>query len=161
MQGLCDGKIYKGEAVVFSRMKIRGLFMGNKLKTYIKKIRTKLDSGEPIEDPEGFKTELLREIGFWQHERLIHLLVTFLFALLTMMVLLVLVFTASIPLLMLFVMLMVLLVPYIKHYYILENGVQTLYVLYEEITRRTMSGDQTCIPEEFGIKLEPFEKKDT
>ena len=130
--------------------------MGSKLKTYIKSIRARLDSGEPIEDPETFKTELLREIGFWQHERLIHLMVTMLFALLTMMVLLVLVFTASIPLLLLFLMLMVLLVPYIKHYYILENGVQTLYVLYEEITRRTMKGDLACMPEEFGIKLEPF-----
>ena len=63
--------------------------MGSKLKTYIKSIRARLDSGEPIEDPETFKTELLREIGFWQHERLIHLMVTMLFALLTMMVLLV------------------------------------------------------------------------
>ena len=130
--------------------------MGNKLKTYIKQIRSILDNDEPIENPEQFKTELLREIGFWQHERLIHFLVTILFALLTMSVLLVLVFTASIPLLLLFVMLMVLLVPYIKHYYVLENGVQTLYVLYEEITRRTLDGDKRCVPDEFRIKIEPF-----
>ena len=134
--------------------------MGNKLKRYIGRLHDLLDSGEPIRQPELLKAELLREIGFWQHERLIHLMVTFLFALLTMAVLLVLVFYASIPLLILFLMLMVLLVPYIRHYYILENGVQTLYVLYEEICRRTLPEDvdQSCIPEEYGIKITPFQE---
>ena len=115
-----------------------------------------INSGDEIVDAESFKAELLREISFWQHERLIHLMVVMLFALITIAVLLVLLFYASIPLLLLFVLLMVLLVPYIKHYYVLENGVQTLYVIYEEVCRRYMdkSVPIACIPEEYGIRIE-------
>ncbi|MBQ8132818.1 MAG: hypothetical protein IJ192_00145 [Clostridia bacterium] len=132
--------------------------MGNKLKQYIKNLRAFLEREEEIKDVEAFKQELFREIQFWQHERLIHLLVTMLFALLTMSVLLVMVFQASIALLVLFFMLLVLLVPYIRHYYILENGVQTLYVIYEEVCRRnsTEAVPGACIPEEYGIKIKPF-----
>ncbi len=130
--------------------------MGNKLNAYINSLYEMIDSGEKIEDIELFKQELFREIEFWQHERLIHLLVTFLFAIVTVAVLLVLVFYASIPLLILFVLLLVLLIPYIRHYYILENGVQTLYVLYEEIERRNQPVCKSWLPKEYGIKMKPF-----
>ena len=133
--------------------------MGNKLRTYINSLYELIDSGEKIEDAELFKRELFREIEFWQHERLIHLIVTFLFAIVTVAVLLVMVFYASIPLLILFVMLLVLLIPYIRHYYILENGVQTLYVIYEEITRRTQPVCGKWLPNEYGIKIKPFDNK--
>ncbi len=132
------------------------LTMGNKLRVYINSLHELIDSGKEIEDIELFKQELFREIQFWQHERLVHLLVTFLFAIVTVAVLLVLVFYASIPLLILFVLLLVLLIPYIKHYYILENGVQTLYVMYEEIERRSQSVCRAWLPEEYGIKIKPF-----
>ncbi len=150
MPGLYYGALYTEGAV-----------MGNKLRDYIKALRELLDSGEEIADIEGFKAELLREIQFWQHERLIHLLVTMLFAFVTVAVLLVLVFAANLALLMLFAMLMVLLVPYIRHYYILENGVQMLYAIYEEICRRTLSKDipQQCIPVGYGIRVEPLTRK--
>ena len=134
--------------------------MGGKLKSYIKAMRELLESGEPLKDPEVVKRELLTEIGFWQHERFVHLIVTFLFAVVTVAVLLVLVFKATIALFLLFVMLLVLLVPYIKHYYVLENGVQTLYVIYEEVTRRTCSADRQCIPEEYGINIPEFKVND-
>ena len=132
--------------------------MGNKLKTYIKALKQLIDSGEEIEDIDSFKLELMREIQFWQHERFIHLIVTVLFALLTMMVLLTLVFNASIPLFLLFVMLLVLLVPYIKHYFILENGVQTLYVIYEQLTKlQHIEGfPEECIPDRPGVSIPPL-----
>ena len=132
--------------------------MGNKLKLYIKNLHQFLDSGKKIDDPQAFKEELLREIQFWQHERFVHLIVTFLFAIVTVAVLLVMIFAASIPLFVLFVLLLVLLLPYIKHYYVLENGVQTLYVMYEEITRRypREGVPSVCVPTEFGVKVEPF-----
>ena len=71
-------------------------------------------------------------------------------------VLLTIVFKATIALFVLFIMLLVLLVPYIKHYFVLENGVQTLYVIYEEVCRRYMdkSVPIACIPEEYGIRIE-------
>ncbi len=130
--------------------------MGNKLKAYIKGLRSFLESGQEIEDVESFKRELIREIQFWQHERFVHLIVTFLFAIVTVAVLLTIVFKATIALFVLFIMLLVLLVPYIKHYFVLENGVQTLYVIYEEVCRRYMdkSVPIACIPEEYGIRIE-------
>ena len=76
--------------------------------------------------------ELLIQIGFFQHERLIHLIVTITFALLTMMS--VMGSLALVPgLLLLTVLLVVLLAPYIRHYYILENGVQKLYGYYDRL----------------------------
>ena len=130
--------------------------MGNKLKAYIKGLRRFLESGEKPGNVEGFKRELIREIQFWQHERFVHLIVTFLFAIVTVAVLLTIVFQATIALFILFIMLLVLLVPYIKHYFVLENGVQELYVIYEEVCRRFMdeSVPIACIPEQYGVKVE-------
>lgn len=130
--------------------------MGKKLKSYILELQKLLDSKDSIKDVEAFKKELLVEIQFWQHERLIHLLVTILFALLTMSLIIVSFFYASIPMLLLMLMLLVLLVPYIRHYYILENGVQKLYTFYEEVTRRQAAEEgiipPQCMPVLKGVK---------
>lgn len=76
----------------------------------------------------------LREwIGFFQHERLIHLLVLILVALLTFASFCLLLVTQFLPVIAVFVLFLVLLVPYIFHYYKLENGVQQLYDLYERL----------------------------
>lgn len=133
--------------------------MGSKLKSYIRSLREMLESGQPLENIHEIKRELLSEIEFWQHERFVHLIVTFLFAIMVMAVFMVFIFAPTIPMAILFVALMVLLVPYIKHYFVLENGVQTLYVIYEEIVRRTTTADIRCIPDEFGIKIPPFKNK--
>lgn len=77
--------------------------------------------------------EHLAQISFFQHERLIHLIVTCLFAILSFAVFLSLLFLFQIGLAVLFCMLLVLLVPYIRHYYILENGVQRMYAQYDRM----------------------------
>ena len=77
------------------------------------------------------KEEHLIQISFFQHERLIHLIVTVIFALLEMLSLMIIVFQFSIMTLALSILLLVLLVPYIRHYYILENGVQKMYCQYD------------------------------
>ena len=132
--------------------------MGSKLKSYIRALREMLEGGEALENVPEIKKELLSEIEFWQHERFVHLIVMFLFAVLTMAVFMVFIFAPTIPMAILFVALLVLLVPYIKHYFVLENGVQTLYVMYEEIVRRTTTADIRCIPEEYGIKIPEIKK---
>ena len=66
-------------------------------------------------------------------ERLIHLIVTVLFAVITIMSVLCSFMVINLALLLLIVMLLVLLVPYIRHYYILENGVQKLYEYYDKL----------------------------
>lgn len=109
--------------------------MGKKLKSYILFIESLIQNPSEIKDFEALKKELILEIGFWQHERLIHLLVTILFSILLMSMIIVTFFYASITSMVLLVLLLCLEVPYIRHYYLLENGTQKLYSLYEEISR--------------------------
>ncbi len=79
--------------------------------------------------------DLMIQIAFFQHERLIHLIVTVTFALLTMLGIVTSLFIQQIPVLVLTLLFIVLLVPYVKHYYILENGVQELYKRYDYISK--------------------------
>ena len=73
---------------------------------------------------------------FFQHERLIHLIVTVTFALMTLISMIASV-TICMPLLLaLSLLFLVLLVPYIFHYYTLENEVQKMYTQYDEIRKR-------------------------
>lgn len=80
---------------------------------------------------EELKNQLLTQIQFFQHERLIHLIVTHLFALAAMIILVAMVYFKTVSMLILFVLLLVLLFPYIIHYYHLENGTQKLYTYYD------------------------------
>ena len=75
-------------------------------------------------------SEHLIKISFFQHERLIHLLVTLFYALLFI------IFLALIMITYIFAIiagiLFTFLIFYIVHYFYLENGVQYLYKLYDE-----------------------------
>lgn len=110
--------------------------MKKRITEYLKRIDRILN-----DNPEGFDYQKLLEehrvqIGFFQHERLIHLLVTLTFAILTVASVLATIITGYIPLAALAALLFILLVPYIGHYYLLENGVQKMYAQYDEILRR-------------------------
>lgn len=76
------------------------------------------------------------QIGFFQHERLVHLIVTVTFALLEMIALALTVVAFSPALALLTALVMVLLIPYIRHYYILENETQKMYKQYDELLRK-------------------------
>ena len=80
--------------------------------------------------------EHLTQIAFFQHERLIHLIVTVTFAVLTMLSACFLLLTQEIALCFLTLLLLVLLIPYIAHYYTLENEVQRMYAQYDEILKK-------------------------
>lgn len=82
-------------------------------------------------DWDGVLEEHLVQISFFQHERLIHLIVTITFALMTMIALGTLLVTGNIVLIGLLFLLIVLLVPYIMHYYLLENETQRMYNQYD------------------------------
>ena len=115
--------------------------METRLKRYMEYYRKVAAGEEAIEgDPEAFRREMLVQIGFFQHERLIHLIVTVLFALLAVISILVNVMVQEMAVqemavLALCLMFFVLLIPYIRHYYILENGVQKLYEYYDVIEK--------------------------
>lgn len=133
--------------------------MGERLRTYLKKteelvaslkkeaesLKTgentemETDSGK-LQEKSTFserlakeKAELLVQIGFFQHERLIHLIVTVLFALMTILVFLLAVTNFAPWTGVLLLLLLVLLIPYIRHYWLLENGMQKLYQYYDKL----------------------------
>lgn len=104
--------------------------MKEKIEEYLKQIN-KVKASEH----ERLKEDLLIHISFYQHERLIHLLVTITFALLTFFSLYFLVIMPSIAIGILFVIFLIMLAFYIKHYYFLENNVQKLYKIYDDLTK--------------------------
>jgi uncharacterized membrane protein YoaK (UPF0700 family) len=75
----------------------------------------------------------LAKIKFFQHERLIHLLVTLSFALFLLISIISATLFSKLKLLILSFFILLLLFPYIIHYYKLENGVQKLYILYTKL----------------------------
>lgn len=79
--------------------------------------------------------EHLVQVGFFQHERLIHLIVTVTFALLELLAILLSMIVDSLFTLLLPVVILILLIPYIRHYYILENEVQKMYAQYDRMHR--------------------------
>lgn len=110
--------------------------MEKRLKNYLKYMEEISKKTLSEEERVSLREELLVQIGFFQHERLVHLIVTMTFALLTMLSLIG-CFLADVPsMLVLLLLFLVLLIPYIRHYYILENGVQKLYEYYDGMSAR-------------------------
>ena len=118
--------------------------MEKRLKEYIKYMETiarENSSGLSSDKKDEAIRDLLIQIGFFQHERLVHLIVTITFAILDMLSILGTLIIASmgndiIAMLVLTAFFLVLLIPYIKHYYILENEVQKMYRQYDEILKK-------------------------
>lgn len=99
---------------------------------YIESIlRTKADDADILR----IKREHMVKISFMQHERLIHFLVTMLVGLVLIISICAYVIEGSLLLLPLIVLVLCLFVPYIAHYYFLENSVQKMYTLYDDICK--------------------------
>lgn len=110
--------------------------MKKRLLDYIAQMEGFLAMDFSLETGEAALADLVRQIRFFAHERLVHLLVTLFFALLLVVGILFFHAFPSIPVFLLSVVFLALLVPYIRHYYILENGTQRLYALYDELNRK-------------------------
>lgn len=108
--------------------------MKKRVLTYLKYIDELLDKDD-VEWEEEIKKHLV-QISFFAHERLVHLIVTVLFALMTIVTILYCNYTGSMIALALTVALLVLLIPYIMHYYLLENSVQRMYVQYDKMMNK-------------------------
>lgn len=111
-----------------------GKRMRKKLIAYLKELDKKEYLEMTRKEAEDMKKELLIQIQFFQHERMIHLIVTALFAILEVLSLLICVIDMSIFSSVLCGLFFILLIPYIYHYYLLENGVQEMYKWYDHIS---------------------------
>ena len=90
------------------------------------------------EEISRIKKEHLVQISFFQHERLVHLIVTVTFALLEMLAILLTVVSGELFPILLSGALLILLIPYVRHYYILENEVQKMYGQYDALCSLSM-----------------------
>ena len=107
--------------------------MRNMLKEYVEYVDKMIDNGSKKE-LEALKANHLQKISFFQHERLIHLLVTLAYAIfLTIFIGL----SYLNPLFILIVLiLLIFLIFYVRHYFFLENNVQYLYKQYDKIIEK-------------------------
>ena len=96
----------------------------------VQKLLTKDKISE--KDLENVKTK----ISFFQHERLIHLIVTLFFSLFAIIFM---IFgVLSYYFLIIFAILLVFVIFYIYHYYFLEKKVQYLYQIYDKLEERRL-----------------------
>lgn len=108
--------------------------MKNSITEYIEYIEKEMDSKKT--DLNDLKDDLLIKISFFQHERLVHFLVTMLVSIITVILLVCNIFIENLCFLFLLLIFICLLIPYLFHYYFLENKVQYMYVLYDKIKDR-------------------------
>ena len=89
-----------------------------------------------IKNKEDLLDEVLTQIKFFQHERLVHLIVTFFEGIGTVLFLGFALLTNNVGMYLLFFLGILLFFPYILHYYYLENGTQSLYKKYFKIKEK-------------------------
>ena len=109
------------------------------LKNYMKYIQERLDKCSDSAGLDEIMAEHRDKIAFMQHERIVHILFTMMFALILAIFMGIEIFTENPAILLLVTIIIVLLGFYIKHYYFLENTVQKMYRVYDDILRKRRS----------------------
>ena len=107
--------------------------MRERILNYSKFIKNLIENNDCDTDWEIILKDLLIQINFFQHERLIHLIVTVTFALLEIISISLTLLSDNLMTIVLALAILVLLIPYIRHYYLLENEVQKMYSYYDQI----------------------------
>lgn len=109
--------------------------MTRQIKEYLGYIEDFLAANHTDGENAAERELLLKRIELYQHERIVHLLVTLAFAVFFLLALMMFLIKGGAGLLVLTALFLVLLIPYIKHYYFLENSVQKLYIYYYRIEK--------------------------
>ena len=109
--------------------------MKKQIKNYFNEINNYIESNSK-DNLQHVMQNHLNKISFFQHERLIHLLVTLAFAILTMLSFIFLFINPTLPTVILTGLFFVLLIPYIFHYHFLENSVQEMYKQYDKLIQK-------------------------
>lgn len=108
--------------------------MKNRMKEYLSKMRELDEKKKKLAKDE--LNDMLIHIKFYQHERLIHLLVTIFVGLGTIMFFGIAVNNEMLEFVILGLITLILFFFYIFHYYFLENSVQELYDLYDSLKEK-------------------------
>ncbi|MCR5074312.1 MAG: hypothetical protein K6A79_00695 [Ruminococcus sp.] len=103
------------------------------LTDYMNKTAERLSKCSTLPELEKLLAEHMDKIAFMQHERIVHFLVTMMFAIILTILISTLLFTQNLAVLALVTIMVVLIAFYIKHYYFLENTVQKMYKVYDEM----------------------------
>ena len=108
-------------------------YLGEYVKEIDKKLEEKKITNQDIE-------EHLIKIEFFQHERLIHLLVTLFYGIFLFLSLII---SFKVwPFLLIFYTILVVLIFYVRHYFVLENAVQYLYKQYDRMKKLNKENEQ-------------------
>lgn len=110
--------------------------MKRSLKNYIISVDRIINSKENDYDLNLIIKDHLFKISIYQHERLVHLLVTLTFAIMSILLFLFYIVTSNLNLFFLLLLFLLLLIPYIFHYYFLENSVSKLYEQYDSLKKK-------------------------
>ncbi|MDR0222932.1 MAG: hypothetical protein LBI38_05295 [Oscillospiraceae bacterium] len=112
--------------------------MTKDIRIYKDEINALLEKDAPDTDWEKLSFEMLAKIEFYQHERLVHLIVSMTVAVLAVMTVCVtfVVETPPLTLAALIGLFIVLVAPYMVYYFMLENAVQDIYKYYDKVRRK-------------------------
>lgn len=105
------------------------------LTDYMNTVSERLDSCSNANELDKILAEHMDKIAFMQHERIVHFLVTMMFAVILAVFMVGMLLTDNMMLLVIVTIITVLLAFYIKHYYFLENTVQKMYKVYDRILK--------------------------
>ena len=111
--------------------------MKKRILDYKKRIDSLIEKDSPDTNWENVLNEHLTQILFFQHERLVHLIVMVLFALMTFMSICIAIIADYLYMFFGTIALLILLIPYISQYYLLENEVQHMYEQYDFMIKKT------------------------
>jgi len=109
--------------------------MTKDIRYYKAHINELLEKDDPATDWDVLSSEMLAKIGFYQHERIVHLIVTMTVAVLSVMSVCAtfVAETVSVSHMILIGLFIVLVAPYIVYYFTLENAVQDIYQYYDRV----------------------------
>ncbi len=116
--------------------------MTKQIREYLEHLRLFLDGEHTQEEYAQELSRLRVRIEFFSHERIVHMFIMLAFAIFFLLTLFQALTAGSIGIYVLAVLFLVLLVPYIKHYYFLENSVQKMYLIYNDIERLAGGKDE-------------------
>ncbi len=107
--------------------------MHTRVENYMKYVEKMLSQKMNPEEKEEFLQSFLIQLSFYQHERIIHLLVTLTFAIISIVSLAFVFSTSNIFLFAFSLGSLIFLFFYVKHYFFLERSVQKMYTYYDQL----------------------------